>query len=130
MRSEPEKVQRDHVVPAEILGIEIEDHYVAVQGPAVELETDKEPMDIRRLALTARVTAGLGEADAHLNTTRGVDEHGAHDDTPTIGLTGGGSFLPGRAHDRVKQEACWQNRRGNQADQREDKVHYDRIPYH
>jgi len=127
VRSEPEKVQRDHVVPAEIPGIEIGDGYVAVQGPAVELETDKEPMDIRRLALAARVTAGLGEAGVHLNTTRGVDEHGAHDNTPTINLTGGGSFLRGRAHDRVKQEACRRNRKGNQADQREDKVHYDRI---
>ena len=127
VRSEPEKVQRDHVVPAEIPGIEIEDDYVAVQGPAVELETDKEPMDIRRLALTTRVTAGLGEADAHLNTTRGVDEHGAHDDTPTIDQTGDGSSLPGRAHDRVKQEACWQNRKGNQANQGKDKMHYDRI---
>ena len=40
------KVQRDHVVPAEIPSIEIEDGCVRVQGPAVELWTDKEPMDI------------------------------------------------------------------------------------
>ena len=73
VRSEPEKVQRDHVVPSEIPGIEIEDDYVAVQGPAVEPEPDKEPMDVRRLALAARANAGLGEADAHLATTRGVD---------------------------------------------------------
>ena len=46
---------------------------MAVQGPAVELEADKEPMDIRRLALAARANNGLSEKDAHLNTTRGVD---------------------------------------------------------
>ena len=84
MRSEPEKVQRDHVVPAEIPETEIEDNNVAVQCPAVELEAEQEPMDIRRLALVARVNAGLGEANAHLNMTRGVDEHGTHDDAPTI----------------------------------------------
>ena len=61
-------------MPAEIPGIEIEDDYVAVQGPAVKLEADKEPMDIRRLALAVRVNAGIGEADAHLTTTRGVGE--------------------------------------------------------
>ena len=61
-------------------------------------------MDIRRLALVARVNAGLGEADAHLTTTRGADEHGAHADAPTIDLPGDDSFLPGRAHNRVKQE--------------------------
>merc|ERR1712194_836549 len=69
VRSEPEKVQRDHVVPAEIPGIEIEDDYVAVQGPAGELEAEKELMDIRRLALAARANAGLSEVDAHLDTT-------------------------------------------------------------
>ena len=95
VRSELEKVQRDHEVPAEIPGIKIEDDYVAVQGPAVELEAYKEPMDIRRLALAARANAGLSEADAHLNTTRGVDEHGTHDNAPTIDLTGDDSFLPG-----------------------------------
>ena len=94
-RSEPEKVQRDHVVPAEIPGIKIEDDNVAVQGPAVELEAEKEPMDIRRLALMARANAGLGEADAHLNMTRGVDEHGTHDDAPMINLTGDDLFLLG-----------------------------------
>ena len=77
---------------------------MAVQGPAVELKPDKEPMDVRHLALAARANAGLGEADAHLTTTRGVDEHGAHDDAPMIDLTGDDPFLPGRAQDRVKQE--------------------------
>ena len=41
VRSDPEKAQRNHVVPAKILGIKIEDDYVAVQGPAVELEAEK-----------------------------------------------------------------------------------------
>ena len=91
-------------MPAEIPGIEIEDDYLAVQGPAVKLEAEKEPMDIRRLALAACAHADLGEADAHLNMTRGVDEHGTHDDAPTIDLTGDDSFLPGRAYNRVKQE--------------------------
>ena len=93
VRSEPEKVQRDHVVPAEILGIQIEDDYVAVKGPAVELEAETEPMDIRRMALAACANAGLGEADAHLNMTRGVDEHGTHEGVPMIDLTGDDPFL-------------------------------------
>ena len=95
VRSEPEKVQRDHVVPAEIPGTEIEDDYVAVQGPAVELEAETEPMYMRRLALAAHANAGLGEKDAHIDTTRGVDEHGSHDDAPTIDLPGDAPFLPG-----------------------------------
>ena len=67
------KVQRDHVVPAEIPGIVIEDDYVSVQGPAVELEAEKEPMDIRCLALVECANADLGEVGAHLSTARGVD---------------------------------------------------------
>ena len=95
-------VQRDHVVPSEIPGIEIEDDYVAVQCPAVETEPDKEPMDVRRLALAARANAGLGKADAHLATTRGVDEHGTHDNATIIDLTRDAPLLTGRAQGRVK----------------------------
>ena len=33
-----------------------------------------------------------------------MDERRTHDDAPMIDLTGDDSFLPGRAHNRVKQE--------------------------
>ena len=45
-------------------------------------------MGVKRLALAACVNAGLSEVDAHLDTTRGVDEHGIHDDAPMTDLTG------------------------------------------
>ena len=41
VRSDPEKVQRDHIVPAEIPGIKIKNDYEAVPGPAIELEAEK-----------------------------------------------------------------------------------------
>ena len=49
-------------------------------------------MDIRRLALAARANAGLSEVDAHLDTTRGVDEYGTHDNASMIDLTGDSLF--------------------------------------
>ena len=60
-------------------------------------DAEKELMDIRRLALAAHENAGLGEADTHLNTTRGVDERGdgAHDDAPMIDLIEDDPCLPG-----------------------------------
>ena len=73
MRSDPEKVQRDHGVPAEIPGIEIENNYKAVQGPAAKPEAEKVPMDVRKLALAARANAGLSIMYAPLDTTRGVN---------------------------------------------------------
>ena len=82
-------------MPVEIPGIGIEDDYVAVQGPAVELEAGKEPMDIMCLVLAAHANAGLDEADTHLNTNRRVGEHGAHDDVPMVDLAGDDTFLPG-----------------------------------
>ena len=68
MRSDPEKIQRDHIVPAEIPEIEIENNYEAVQGPAVEPEAEKEPMDVRELTMTAHANAGLSIVDTPLNT--------------------------------------------------------------
>ena len=63
----------------------------------MELEEEKEPMDVRRLTLVARANAGLSEVDVHLNTARGVDEHGTHDDASMIDLIGDDPFLPGQA---------------------------------
>ena len=104
MRSDPEKVQRDHIVPAEIPGIEIENNYEAVPGPAVKLEAEKEPMDVRKLALAARANACLSVVDTSLDKTRGVDDHGAHDDAPMVHLTGNDPFLSEKIQNRAKQK--------------------------
>ena len=48
MRSDPQKVQRDQVVPDEIPGMKIENDYKPVQGTAVELEAKEEPMNARK----------------------------------------------------------------------------------
>ena len=70
VRSNLEKVQRDYVVSAEIPGIDTEINYGTVQGPAVKPEIEKEPMDVRRLALAARTNDGLNVVDAPLDTSR------------------------------------------------------------
>ena len=41
VRSEPDKVQRDHIVPVEITGIKIKNNYEAVPDPAIKLEVKK-----------------------------------------------------------------------------------------
>ena len=97
VRSDPEKVQRDHSVPAEIPGIEIEDNYKAVQGPAVEPEAEKEPMDVRELTLAVRANDGPNVVDASLDTTRGVNERDTHDDASVVDLTEDESFLPAKS---------------------------------
>ena len=102
VRSDPEKVQRDHAVPAEIPGIKIENNYEAVQGPAVKSEAEKEPMDARKLALAVRANAGLSIVDAPLDMTREVNECGTHDDAPVIDLTEDDFFLPAKSQHRVK----------------------------
>ena len=104
MRIEPEKVQRDKVVPAEIPGIEIKTNYEAVLGPAIELEVEKEPMGVRRLALTARANDGLSVVNTSLATTRGVDKHGVSDDVPVFDLTGYDPLLLEKTKNRVKKE--------------------------
>ena len=103
VRSDPEKVQqRDHVVPAEIPGIEIKNKYEAVPGPVIGLEAEKEPMDVRKLVLAARVNAGLSVVDKPLDTTRGVDDHGTYDDAPVLDLTVNDLFLPKKTQNRAK----------------------------
>jgi hypothetical protein len=92
--NEPEKVQRDHGVPAEIPGIKIEDDYKAVPGPAVEHELEKESVDVRKGALAARANSGLNVVDTPLVTTRGVNSHGINDDAPVINLTRDYPLLP------------------------------------
>ena len=49
-------------------------------------------MGLRKLTLAARVNAGLSVVDAPLDTTRGVNERGTHNDAPMIDLTGDDSF--------------------------------------
>ena len=88
MRSELDKVQRDHIVPAEIPRSEIEHNYKAVPGSATKPEAEKEPIDARRLALVARAHVGLSVVDTPLATTRGVDKYGVRDGTSVIDLTG------------------------------------------
>ena len=96
MRSEPEKkIQRDSTVPAEIPGIEIEKNYEAVPDPAIEHEVEKEPIDVRKLTLTACVHACLSVVGTSLATTRGMDNDGVSDDAPVIDLTGSDPFLSG-----------------------------------
>ena len=82
---------------AEIPGIEIENDYSEVQGPAIKPEAEKGPMNVRELALAARANAGLSLVGAPLNTTRGVNERGMHDNAPMIDITEDGSFLPGKS---------------------------------
>ena len=91
-------------MPAEIPGIEIEINYEAVPGPVVKLKAEREPVDFRKLALVARANAGLSVVDTSLHTTRGLDDHGVHDDARMIDLTGNDPFLSGKIQNRVKQE--------------------------
>jgi hypothetical protein len=102
--NEPEKVQRDHGVPAEIPGIEIEDDYKAVPGPAVEHELEKESVDVRKRALAARANSGLNVVDTPLVTTRGVNSHGINDDAPVINLTRDYPLLPEKMYKNMKQQ--------------------------
>ena len=60
-------------------------------------------MDVKRMALAARVNAGLSVANTPLSTTRIVNNHGVSDHAPIIDLTGDDLLLP-RGVYRSKQE--------------------------
>jgi hypothetical protein len=85
-----------------------------VLGQAIELEVGKEPIDIRKLALTARANAGLIVVDTPLATTRGGDDNGTYDNVPIIDLARNSPFLPGKKQNGVKQETV--NDGGNNSD--------------
>jgi hypothetical protein len=84
--------------------IEINNYYAPVSGPAFELESEKDPMNVSRLAPVARVNTGLSIVNTPLNTTKGVNNHGISDDAPIIDLTGNDPLLSGGVHRSTKQD--------------------------
>ena len=61
-------------------------------------------MDVTELTLVVRANDDFNVIDAPLDTTRGVNERGMHDDAPVIDLTEDESFLPAKSQNEIKQE--------------------------
>ena len=91
-------------MPAEIPGIEIENHYETESGPSIQPRVEKESMDVRRLALAAHANAGLSVVDTPLATTRGLDNPGVSNDAPVIDLIENHSLLSRGVHRTANQE--------------------------